>query len=294
MIGHQRPGEPASWAPHVRVAVDLVRALAEAGEFERVSAYLNDPENALWRAARGPLYETQRKKCAWCERPITGGSDPEHYAPKGRVTWLRTHGTESPSMGSFPGRGHPRRHPLGYWWLAYAWTNLTLACRMCNLAKSSDFPVAEDPHPFPEPGRPYTPLLLDPFASGHDDQPERHLACNAIGELIPISASPRAQPTIDTCALNRPSLVDDRIARVQEIDRLFKNILDLDAGPASARSDIRQIVTYTQGEETFAAVARSRIPARLDMDWRELAVTEQVITDDEELLRYVRAVRRPG
>src|SRR5947207_120084 len=64
------------------------------------------------------LRHAQLEKCAFCESLITHISpgDVEHFRPK---AGYRQH--ESDEL----------RRP-GYYWLAYTWANLFLACSICN------------------------------------------------------------------------------------------------------------------------------------------------------------------
>jgi len=68
----------------------------------------------------------QHKKCCYCERPrdVARESDIEHFRPKAGVT----------NCGD-----------AGYWWLAYAWTNLLFSCRYCNQEhKRNHFPLIDE------------------------------------------------------------------------------------------------------------------------------------------------------
>jgi uncharacterized protein (TIGR02646 family) len=88
-------------------------------EFDR--ALYGDPE------VREALRRAQHGKCAFCEAKITHVmyGDVEHYRPKGGFM-----------------RGGSLQRP-GYYWLAYAWDNLVLACQLCNQRhKRNAFPLA--------------------------------------------------------------------------------------------------------------------------------------------------------
>ena len=74
------------------------------------------------------LQDTQHNKCCYCEAVfghVYAGAI-EHFRPKAAVSQDRT-----------TRRGYP-----GYYWLAYAWENLLLACERCNTAKSDVFPLS--------------------------------------------------------------------------------------------------------------------------------------------------------
>ena len=94
----------------------------------------------------------------------------------------------------------------GYWWLAFEWNNLLLACERCNRAwKGTLFPVAEETRPIPpEPDAPETALLLDPYG---DENPAKHLRFDTIGQVSAAPESRIGRETIRTLGLDRDSLV---------------------------------------------------------------------------------------
>lgn len=75
------------------------------------------------------LHTAQHGKCCYCERPLHRNreADIEHFRPKGEVRQGHEHAIERP----------------GYFWLAYDWSNLYLACKPCNQEyKGILFPLA--------------------------------------------------------------------------------------------------------------------------------------------------------
>lgn len=98
---------------------DDYRSGARTFEFDR--ALYGHPE------VKEALCQAQHGKCAFCESRITHVmyGDVEHYRPK----------------GGFTRRGTLMRP--GYYWLAYSWDNLLLACQLCNQRhKRNAFPLA--------------------------------------------------------------------------------------------------------------------------------------------------------
>jgi uncharacterized protein (TIGR02646 family) len=163
-------------------------------------------------------------KCAYCEAPATAAAswDVEHYRPKGRVS-------ERPD------------HP-GYYWLAYDWDNLLLACAMCN-QRRRDRPTWEDPEPgrtagkadrFPladEATRAMGPdgdlaaerrLLLDPTR----DDPEGHLTFDLMGRAVARRDSPVGTASIDVYHLNRRRLRDARRAQIEVAIGVIERLRD--------------------------------------------------------------------
>lgn len=88
--------------------------------FER--AIYGDP------AIKGELLAAQHGKCAYCEIRIESEYGAvDHYRPKGGVRQTRA------ALPTTP----------GYFWLAYAWDNLLVACSRCNTSKSDLFPLVD-------------------------------------------------------------------------------------------------------------------------------------------------------
>ena len=159
-------------------------------------------------------------KCVYCEAPAPASSawDVEHYRPKGRVQ-------------------ERREHP-GYFWLAYAWENLLLACEFCN-RRRRDRPTWEEPSMgrtsgkadhFPlqdETSRAMGPsddlarerrLLLDPT----QDDPEAHVTFDLTGRALARDGSRMGAASIALYHLNRRRLVTQRRAQIALAARLVQ------------------------------------------------------------------------
>lgn len=81
--------------------------------------------NKVWKEQ---LLKDQFNKCCFCESKVAhiDAGDVEHYRPKG----------ESKQTKSDP------VNKLGYYWLAYDWDNLLIACQRCNRRKKKSlFPL---------------------------------------------------------------------------------------------------------------------------------------------------------
>ena len=172
-----------------------------ARDFEPRSDIYGDPE------VRTTLETCQHAKCCFCESLIHSGNHVEHFRPKKAV---HQH------------RDEPLIKP-GYYWLTYEWTNLLLACPVCNgKHKKNLFPL-EDPasratHPDHDLAR-ERPLLIDPAV----ENPEGLLAWNGL-HVTTASGDVRAKTTIAVLGLNRDGLVAARRQRLGEIRRVL-NIL---------------------------------------------------------------------
>jgi hypothetical protein len=147
------------------------------------------------------LRTAQADKCAFCESKIsaTGHGDVEHYRPKKAVAQKD---------------GDAFLRP-GYYWLAYDWCNLLLACAICNQTfKRNLFPLR---HPRRRARSHHDdltrekPLLIDPSGAIN---PRRHIGFRA--EIaVPLRGSRRGVATIEVAGLNRAPLVEKRLRCLQ-------------------------------------------------------------------------------
>ncbi|MGA9770266.1 MAG: hypothetical protein WBV94_14600 [Blastocatellia bacterium] len=178
------------------------------------------------------LNDLFHKKCAYCEGKVSGHFplDVEHYRPKKEVT-----------------EGRVAIEHQGYFWLAYEWYNLILACRDCNSyhsyctnedendshpGKANEFRItgkrvcepADDPETWQMELQEEKPLLLNPYL----DYPEKDISFKPTGTVYPNKNSERGRETIEVCHLNRPELVE---ARMDATDRLFKKMNDEMSAP---------------------------------------------------------------
>jgi uncharacterized protein (TIGR02646 family) len=100
------------------------KAKYDSGEikFEALSSIYNSD------AVREKLEDIQKNKCCYCETKSTrSNSDVEHFRPKAAYSSTFKGGSNYP----------------GYFWLAYDWDNLFLACQVCNqIFKNDFFPIA--------------------------------------------------------------------------------------------------------------------------------------------------------
>jgi uncharacterized protein (TIGR02646 family) len=201
---------------------------------------------ALFRdsSARAALHNLFHRKCAYCEVsiPSRSGWSIDHFRPKGRVAERKDHS--------------------GYYWLAYRWFNLYLACDDCN-KHLYDTPTFEDPMSGPAGGKldqfpladettramsPDDPLdleqnlLLDPCA----DQPEEHLRYDVEGEILAKTGDDRGESTIRVLHLTRKRLRDNRrrtVAAVVKALRVLRTRADL-----GVNAGLDEISSYLEGQ----------------------------------------------
>lgn len=221
-------------------------------------------EDPTVREALGALFHD---KCAYCESPDapTAPLAVDHFRPTSGA--LAADGTES--------RSH-------YWWLAYSWDNLVLACSDCTRAKGNRFPVDGPRLERTDPVAQEHPLLLDPrggLGPDGEDSPSRHLVFLADGTVA--SVTERGTATIDVLQLNRPTLVAARREAAAEVREALTKESAASQGPVLAHLDdpdepyraLRtQLVATALGDQslTEAPVTRSeRRHTKAEYDTRQ-------------------------
>ena len=129
MIRIEKPAEP----PEVlrRRGIPATRELCERIDADPAAHESFEFNSEIFGHAevKAALRAVQHDKCAFCESKITHVSpgDVEHFRPKAGYR-------QKPS--------DPLARP-GYYWLAYEWSNLLLACPICNQRfKENHFPLA--------------------------------------------------------------------------------------------------------------------------------------------------------
>lgn len=173
----------------------------------RSSSDLFDSETYGHREVKDALATVQHGKCCFCESKVQHISygDVEHFRPK--AGWSQDEADDL--------------HKPGYFWLAYAWSNLFLCCQLCNQRfKRNLFPLV-DPSQRADPTirdiSAEQPVMLNPSI----DDPEEHIGFR---DEIAYGKTDRGEHTIDLLGLNREAMVEHRreaLARVQRILELL-------------------------------------------------------------------------
>jgi hypothetical protein len=150
------------------------------------------------------LKAAQYNKCAYCEANFAGNAsgDIEHFRPK---------------AFSQQSKSAAKLYP-GYYWLAYAWSNLLYTCELCNRpVKRNLFPLRD---PATRARRPTDdlaaeePLLIDP--AGPDD-PRDHIRFR---QNKPYGITERGRETVKTMGLDRSQLDDPRLRHIRMVETL--------------------------------------------------------------------------
>ena len=195
-------------------------------------------------AVREVLKRLQHNKCCYCEsKPsATSALRIDHFRPKRAVR---------------QGKGSDRLYP-GYYWLAYRWDNLVLACDECNVKKSDYFPLA-----FPgQRARSHLDsldrearLLLNPYG---ETNPREHLtfdgsACRPETEC--------GRVTVTVVGLNRPELQEERQYVLSMLARLCDIVNDPDGSDTRRREAREAIDSFVRPEARHSAMARDYLSA---------------------------------
>ena len=189
---------------------------------------------------REALKTLQHHKCCYCEsKPLaTSTGRIDHFRPKRAVRQAK---------------GSDRTYP-GYYWLAYQWDNLLLACDACNLKKSDYFPLANPQ----QRARSHqdqvdleAPLLLNPCV---ETNPGEHLTFDG-SACRP--ATERGRATIAVLGLNRPELQEERQNVLNILSTLCTVARDPD-GSAIRRREARDAMdSLARPGARYSAMARA-------------------------------------
>ncbi len=192
-----------------------------------------------WRFSRvvsNDLLLLQHNKCAYCEQRLYSESLVASQRKSKAVQQKSSSAGSSSSnfeLDHWRPRQNAREHKgkpsaLHYWWFAYTWENLYLACATCNRSKRNVFPVtgerASSGASWDE-AQSEGPLLLEP---GKDDG-GLYLRFGEEGHIVadPVDAHPhamdRAQTTIDVLKLDRNDLRELRNAHAARVSKQFFN-----------------------------------------------------------------------
>ena len=233
----------------------VLRNRGRAETRQNCKAYVEDPlaydsgdlgfdfNNHIYGAprVREVLKRIQHNKCCYCESKTSPGRI-DHFRPKGRVRQRK---------------GGDKIHP-GYYWLAYEWDNLVLACEDCNLKKSDYFPL-EDPgeraRNHLEPISRESPLLLNPHV---DPDPSGHITFNGS------ACQPRTEKgrvTVTLLKLNRPILQEGRQHELETLELLCAVVRDPYQCDTLRRDARRVVDSRARPDAPYSAVARDYLSA---------------------------------
>lgn len=210
MIRLVRPAAPNGWTARARRSTDVLVKKVEddpAGFSRSRRPRKLGARSSIYRSQEvvDLLLEAQHHKCAYCEHPIRAAQagEVDHFRPKGAVQQESADPLERP----------------GYYWLAYSWENLLLACSRCNGSpnKGNRFPLGTGGVRAKRPSDSLAaehPLLVDPFV----DEPAEHLSWDAHD---PVPLSERGRASITVYGLSRDALREARMTRIAEVEAML-------------------------------------------------------------------------
>lgn len=173
---------------------------------------------------KNALIAAQHNKCCFCERLIGTDGDVEHFRPK---------------QAYRQAKGETLKRP-GYYWLAYEWDNLYLACTGCNQRHKQNLFPLQDPTKrainHRQSIKNEQPLFVDP---GKED-PETVIGFR--GEVAyAIEGNLQGKATIDALKLNYRSLPEARLQRLQILKKLWQISQLAQAGEKLGKTDDAQL-----------------------------------------------------
>ncbi|MBX7218646.1 MAG: hypothetical protein K1Y36_01755 [Blastocatellia bacterium] len=185
----------------------------------------------------------QHEKCCFCESIIAEAGDVEHFRPKGGYRQDETDDLHQP----------------GYFWLAYEWSNLFLACSTCNSRhKKNLFPLQNPKQRVTTPCsqkalQQEEPLFINPA----EVDPANYISFRG---WIPFAIADNAlgKMTISALGLDRESLNLRRESRFGFLKQLFEILHS--SCPEELKQRVQdKINRELQDSAEFAAMARIAI-----------------------------------
>lgn len=185
------------------------------------------------------LKRIQHDKCCFCESKIShiAYGDVEHFRPKG---------------GYQNALGKPLIQP-GYYWLAYNFGNLLLACQICNQKyKRNFFPLLDESKRVKshhDQGNLHLEdqLIIDP----NKDNPEDHIYFD---QEIPKSKDLKGELTIQRLGLDRDELNDYRLGWLRHIRSTARHAADGDL------ESLELLIEAASAKSVFSLMVRSNFP----------------------------------
>ncbi len=199
---------------------------------------------------KAELISVQNGKCCFCEakmRHVSDG-DVEHFRPKGR--WKQVNGT-------------PINYP-GYYWKAYDWDNLFLACQRCNEREKQDLFPLEINSPRASNHNIDVSLENPMFLDPQNDDPEDHIEFN---DQYIRAKSNRGKTTISELGLDRSDLESRREEKLDDIRALEDSMLSSIGLPNEERTRenfFGRLRHYVSGQGEYSNMFKCNFSQYLD------------------------------
>lgn len=203
------------------------------------------------RTVRVALERAQHAKCGYCDAR-SAPLDVEHYRPKGSVRQAR---------------GEAEQRP-GYYWLAYEWSNLLLACVLCNqpredtasmpTGKGSLFPLfqpAQRARSHHDSLAQERPQLLHPYVDDFDE----HIAYR---QYMPLAKTERGQATIEVLRLQGKDHLTLRAERWQIVEKSLQRLSEGVLPPEHQQELLEELWSFAAPTQPYSAMVRSALRER--------------------------------
>ncbi|HTE42870.1 MAG TPA: hypothetical protein VK629_18755 [Steroidobacteraceae bacterium] len=223
---------------------ELHRAPATAGS---ITAPFHFPSKIYGSTpVKKSLKAAQHSKCCYCEGEIGAHSpgDVEHFRPKTR--------SQQEPKGQ-------RLYP-GYYWLAFTWANLYLACDLCNRVGKRDlFPLADNgvrARRSQDLLNLELPLILDP---GGSEDPRNHIGFT---DNVPRALTDLGRHTITILGLDRIELNSRRLKHFRRLVALRRVVLAFEGSAmtpdqaAALRDAQAELQQATEPTAEYSAMAQ--------------------------------------
>jgi uncharacterized protein (TIGR02646 family) len=194
------------------------------------------------------LIQAQHQKCCFCEDIVGNHGDVEHFRPKAAYQQAKS---------------EPLKYPA-YYWLAYDWDNLYLACPACNQRHKKNLFPLQSPQKRASNHRQRISKELSMFIDCGKENPEEFIGFRA--EIAyAIDGNQRGQITIDYLGLNTSDRTEKRLQILQKLNTLNKVLISAKQYPndktwqklAKEAKDILEKSTLDNA--IYSAAARSAI-----------------------------------
>ena len=140
MIPVKRRPAPAFFrsVKHQHITRDLHEYFEEFSQAKSQSSYDFGGTQDLQKLVKDDLLDMFNSKCAYCESMlgVTSNGELENFRPQRGARGFGKSGMSDTSDSSY--------HDTHYWWLAYEWDNLLIACPQCHRFKASWFPIVDE------------------------------------------------------------------------------------------------------------------------------------------------------
>ena len=203
------------------------------------------------KSVKQALIQAQHQKCCFCERLIGTDGDVEHFRPK---------------QAYKQATGEALKYPA-YYWLAYEWENLYLACTGCNQRHKQNLFPLQNPAERATNHKQSIDQEQSIFIDLGKDNPEEFIGFR--GEFaFPVDRNQRGKITIDCLKLNDRALPEARLQQLQKLRVLHQVILL--AIKQSSNQELQELVREAKAvlekavldSAEFAGVARCAINSK--------------------------------